>query len=50
VRERRIPREVNTKEKYITRRRKPNKKGMQEKSPKEQHIRIPMVKFFQIKL
>jgi hypothetical protein len=33
----------------ITRRRKPNKKGMQEKSLKEQHIRIPMVYFLQDK-
>jgi hypothetical protein len=33
----------------ITRRRKPNKKGMQEKSLKEQYIRIPMVYFLQYK-
>jgi hypothetical protein len=37
------------KEEEITRRRKPNKKGMQEKSPKGQHIRILMVNFLQIK-
>jgi hypothetical protein len=30
-------------------RRKPNKKGMQERSFTEQHIRIPMVYFLQYK-